>query len=71
MTAFGISAEEDANFLQSYALAVDEILSVITKRFQTIWLHSNFLYGLTELKAREDAALAVINSMADKVRSLQ
>ncbi|KOB67679.1 Cytochrome P450 4c3 [Operophtera brumata] len=52
--------------LASYADAVEEILNVVIKRGQKIWLHNDFLYSLTELRRREDQALRVIHRLKSK-----
>lgn len=67
MTAFGITGFEDTNFIQKYMHAVDEILSIVTQRFQKFWLQSDTIFKLCGLQKRHDELAKVLNDMSDKV----
>nr|XP_037876478.1 uncharacterized protein LOC101744633 [Bombyx mori] len=66
-TAFGVYTNEDENFTKAYMSAVDEILTIITKRFTRVWLQIDFIYNLTSIKKREDELIRIVNEMSNKI----
>ncbi|KAF9788990.1 hypothetical protein SFRURICE_020689 [Spodoptera frugiperda] len=68
LTAFGFSnGFEDKQFIQKYMLAVDEILNIVTRRFQKFWLQSQLIFKLCGYQKRLDEVVKIVNDMSDKV----
>ncbi|KAJ8715558.1 hypothetical protein PYW07_010040 [Mythimna separata] len=67
LTAFGITGFEDKHFIQKYMHAVDEILSIVTQRFQKFWLQSDIIFKLCGLQKRHDELAKILFDMSDKV----
>ncbi|CAH0684058.1 unnamed protein product [Chilo suppressalis] len=53
--------------MQLYLKSIDEIVNVITKRIQTIWMHNDFLYNRSSLKRKEENCLKIINAYSKRV----
>lgn len=71
VTAFGFSnGFEDKQFIQKYMLAVDEILNIVTRRFQKFWLQSQLIFKLCGYQKRLDEVVKIVNDMSDKVRKM-
>ncbi|PZC73152.1 hypothetical protein B5X24_HaOG200029 [Helicoverpa armigera] len=67
LTAFGITGFEDKHFIQKYMKAVDEILSIVTQRFQKFWLQSDLIFMLLGHKRRHDKFVKIVNDMSNMV----
>ncbi|XP_075986811.1 cytochrome P450 4c3-like [Anticarsia gemmatalis] len=67
LTAFGITGFEDKNFIQKYMHATDQILSIVTSRFQNFWLQSDLIFKLCGLQKKHDDLVKIVNDMSDKV----
>ncbi|KAH9635768.1 hypothetical protein HF086_011301 [Spodoptera exigua] len=67
VTAFGFSTGfEDKQFIQKYMRAVDEILNIVTRRFQKFWLQSQLIFKLCGYQKRQDELVKIVNDMSDK-----
>ncbi|KAJ8715519.1 hypothetical protein PYW07_010001 [Mythimna separata] len=66
LTTFGKHANDEKIF-KKYLKATDEMLSLVMERFQKVWLHNEFTYGLLGYKKQEAELLECRDEVADEI----
>lgn len=66
-TAMGCEINSQENSQMEYVKALDELTSIMQKRFITPWLKPNCLFNLTTLSKRQNACIDVIHTFTRKV----
>ncbi|XP_045780381.1 cytochrome P450 4C1-like [Maniola jurtina] len=65
----GVDFTNNRHVLSEYINAIEDIMDVFMKRFQRVWLHSDFIYNWTELKRKQDEYLKIMHNMPDTIVS--
>ncbi|XP_052744944.1 cytochrome P450 4V2 [Bicyclus anynana] len=65
--ALGMDFRDKKELFGEYASATEELFNIFSKRFQTIWLHSDFMYNRSKLKKRQDELLPIVHNMSNGI----
>ncbi|CAH0721107.1 unnamed protein product, partial [Brenthis ino] len=67
LTALGVDFTDKIVLNNQYVNAVEKIFNVLVDRFQTLWLHNNFIYSWSSLRKKQDGYLKILHKMSDTV----
>ncbi|CAK1594470.1 unnamed protein product [Parnassius mnemosyne] len=67
LTTMGVDIRKNSVLNSQYEQAIEQILNILTERFQKFWLLSDFIYSWSTLKKKEDQCLRILHSMSNKV----
>ncbi|XP_075986763.1 cytochrome P450 4c21-like [Anticarsia gemmatalis] len=67
ITVFGDVDEKDNDFITKYAETVDQVLDIMMERLKKVWLHNEFIFGLTSIKKKQDNLLKHLDEISYEV----